>query len=152
MMNMKLCRSFCEAGNFVTRGMRKRWSVWEWVTYAFCSILMLNWKLRDYMFAGSMEFSLHLHNAINSFGIIVVRCGEFLYVYRRVLWFWRAHESSNCTRHIYILYVYIDIFAIVQFPMSPYSILIVKAHTPCEKKNDRLTVTDSHWLLLTMFH
>lgn len=33
-----------------------------------------NWKLRDYMFAASMECTLHLHNAINSFGIIVVRC------------------------------------------------------------------------------
>lgn len=50
----------------------------ERLTYALWFDSECNWKLRDYMFAASMEFSLHLHIAINSFGIIVVHGEQFL--------------------------------------------------------------------------
>lgn len=71
----------------------------------FAVPLMSNWKWRDYMLAGRMEFSLHLHNAINSFGIIVIRCGEFLCI--GVCW-----GFCGCTNQRIVLRFYTDIFAI----------------------------------------
>lgn len=79
-------------------------------TYALRLILVLSWKLRDYMFAGRMEFSLHLHNAINSFGIIVVFGVTSFCVCLSVCVSARAEVFAACMNQRIAIHIYIDMF------------------------------------------
>lgn len=89
----------CVDAVLVRMMVRARWSYLLLLEFAlalyFCT--GCNWKLRDYMFAGSIKCSLsHLHNAINSFGITVVLVW-WVFVCIGACWgFCGWHESMNC--------------------------------------------------------
>lgn len=103
------------------------------VSHVLCLISMLNWKSRDYMISGSVDFSLHLHNTINSFGIIavLVRC---IFVCIGACWGFCGHTNQRIfPAHFYMHAQNIYIFADGNGAAAAVAIFFVhcpKCHRP----------------------